>query len=323
MEKVFEIKGISPVEFFGVNNALLQVLKRYFPALKIVSRGNILTAIGEEEVVTVFEMKLNRLIDYFHRFNQLNENAIEQIVLEDISSKQFANGDEVLVHGNGGGKIKAKTLNQQVLVAEASKNAMVFAVGPAGTGKTYTAIALAVKALKAKEVKRIILTRPAVEAGENLGFLPGDLKEKLDPYMMPLYDALRDMIPPEKLKDMIEFGIIEIAPLAFMRGRTLDNAFVILDEAQNTTIMQMKMFLTRMGQTAQFIITGDMSQIDLPPKQKSGLAYALDTLKEVEGIGVVRLTQQDVIRHPLVKKIIDAFEKREQLEKSLKNEDRK
>lgn len=323
MEKVFEIKGISPVEFFGVNNALLQVLKRYFPALKIVSRGNILTAIGEEEVVTVFEMKLNRLIDYFHRFNQLNENAIEQIVLEDISSKQFANGDEVLVHGNGGGKIKAKTLNQQVLVAEASKNAMVFAVGPAGTGKTYTAIALAVKALKAKEVKRIILTRPAVEAGENLGFLPGDLKEKLDPYMMPLYDALRDMIPPEKLKDMIEFGIIEIAPLAFMRGRTLDNAFVILDEAQNTTIMQMKMFLTRMGQTAQFIITGDMSQIDLPPKQKSGLAYALDTLKEVEGIGVVRLTQQDVIRHPLVKKIIDAFEKREQLEKSLKNEERK
>ena len=177
--------------------------------------------------------------------------------------------------------------------------------------------------MKAKEVKRIILTRPAVEAGENLGFLPGDLKEKLDPYMMPLYDALRDMIPPEKLKDMIEFGIIEIAPLAFMRGRTLDNAFVILDEAQNTTIMQMKMFLTRMGQTAQFIITGDMSQIDLPPKQKSGLAYALDTLKEVEGIGVVRLTQQDVIRHPLVKKIIDAFEKREQLEKSLKNEERK
>ena len=323
LEKVFEIKGISPVEFFGVNNSLLQVLKRYFPTLKIVSRGNSLTAIGEEEVLNVFETKLNRLIDYFHKFNQLNENAIEQIVLEDISSKQLTNGDEVLVHGNGGGKIKAKTLNQQVLVAEASKNAMVFAVGPAGTGKTYTAIALAVKALKAKEVKRIILTRPAVEAGENLGFLPGDLKEKLDPYMMPLYDALRDMIPPEKLKDMVEFGIIEIAPLAFMRGRTLDNAFVILDEAQNTTIMQMKMFLTRMGQTAQFIITGDMSQIDLPPKQKSGLAYALDTLKEVEGIGVVRLTQQDVIRHPLVKKIIDAFEKREQLEKSLKNEERK
>lgn len=323
LEKVFEIKGISPVEFFGVNNSFLQVIKRYFPTLKIVSRGNSLTALGEEEVLNLFEIKLNRLIDYFHRFNQLNENVIEQIVLEDISSKQFSNGDEVLVHGNGGGKIKAKTLNQQVLVAEASKNAMVFAVGPAGTGKTYTAIALAVKALKAKEVKRIILTRPAVEAGENLGFLPGDLKEKLDPYMMPLYDALRDMIPPEKLKDMIEFGIIEIAPLAFMRGRTLDNAFVILDEAQNTTIMQMKMFLTRMGQTAQFIITGDMSQIDLPPKQKSGLAYALDTLKDVEGIGVVRLTQQDVIRHPLVKKIIDAFDKREQLEKTLRNEERK
>ena len=240
-------------------------------------------------------------------------------MLEDANLKPLVNGDEVLVHGNGGAKIKAKTINQQRLVANASKNEMVFAVGPAGTGKTYTAIALAVKALKAKEVKRIILTRPAVEAGENLGFLPGDLKEKLDPYMMPLYDALRDMIPPEKLKDMIEFGIIEIAPLAFMRGRTLDNAFVILDEAQNTTIMQMKMFLTRMGQTAQFMITGDMSQIDLPPRQRSGLAYALDILDGVEGIGVVRLSQQDVIRHPLVKKIIDAFEKQEKIDKEKKN----
>ena len=197
---------------------------------------------------------------------------------------------------------------------------MVFAVGPAGTGKTYTAVALAVRALKAKEVKRIILTRPAVEAGENLGFLPGDLKEKLDPYMMPLYDALRDMIPPEKLKDMIEFGIIEIAPLAFMRGRTLDKAFVILDEAQNATVMQMKMFLTRMGQTAQFVITGDMSQIDLPFKQRSGLSYALDVLKDVEGIGVVRLTQNDVIRHILVKRIVDAFDKAEAKEKSAKSE---
>ncbi len=320
MEKVIEIEGINPLEFFGVNNVYLQLLKRYYPKLKIVGRGNQLTVLGEDEVIQQFESKIEQLIAYFHRFNTLNENIIEQILLEDPSLKPPVQGDEVLVHGNGGSKIKAKTINQQRLVTEASKNAMVFAVGPAGTGKTYTAIALAVKALKAKEVKRIILTRPAVEAGENLGFLPGDMKEKLDPYMMPLYDALRDMIPPEKLLQMMEFGIIEIAPLAFMRGRTLDNAFVILDEAQNATVMQMKMFLTRMGQTAQFIITGDMSQIDLPSKQKSGLAYALDALRDVEGIGVVRLTQNDVIRHPLVKKIIDAFEKKENLEKKNKED---
>jgi phosphate starvation-inducible PhoH-like protein len=323
LEKVIEIEGINPLEFFGVNNVYLQLLKRYYPKLKIVGRGNQLTILGEDEVIHQFETKIEQLIAYFHRFNTLNENIIEQILLEDASLKPPVQGDEILVHGNGGSKIKAKTINQQRLVTEASKNAMVFAVGPAGTGKTYTAIALAVKALKAKEVKRIILTRPAVEAGENLGFLPGDMKEKLDPYMMPLYDALRDMIPPEKLIQMMEFGIIEIAPLAFMRGRTLDNAFVILDEAQNATVMQMKMFLTRMGQTAQFIITGDMSQIDLPSKQKSGLAYALDALRDVEGIGVVRLTQNDVIRHPLVKKIIDAFEKQEHLDKKIKDEKNK
>lgn len=319
MEKVIEIEGINPLEFFGVNNDNVQLLKRYFPKLKIVARGSQITVLGEFEVIEQFEVKIEQLIHYFHRFNTLNENIIEQIMLEDSSTKPPVQGDEVLVHGNGGTKIKAKTINQQRLVSEASKNAMLFAVGPAGTGKTYTAIALAVKALKAKEVKRIVLTRPAVEAGENLGFLPGDMKEKLDPYMMPLYDALRDMIPPEKLMQMMEFGIIEIAPLAFMRGRTLDNAFVILDEAQNATVMQMKMFLTRMGQTAQFIITGDMSQIDLPSKQKSGLAYALDALNGVEGIGVVRLTQNDVIRHPLVKKIIEAFEKKEHLEKKTKD----
>ena len=320
MEKVIEIEGINPLEFFGVNNDNVQLLKRYFPKLKIVARGSQITVLGEAEVIEQFEVKIEQLIHYFHRFNTLNENIIEQIMLEDSSTKPPVQGDEILVHGNGGTKIKAKTINQQRLVSEASKNAMLFAVGPAGTGKTYTAIALAVKALKAKEVKRIVLTRPAVEAGENLGFLPGDMKEKLDPYMMPLYDALRDMIPPEKLMQMMEFGIIEIAPLAFMRGRTLDNAFVILDEAQNATVMQMKMFLTRMGQTAQFIITGDMSQIDLPSKQKSGLAYALDALNGVEGIGVVRLTQNDVIRHPLVKKIIEAFEKKEHLEKKTKDE---
>jgi phosphate starvation-inducible PhoH-like protein len=316
LEKVITIEGINPVEFFGVNNVYLQLLKRYFPKLKLVARGNDITVLGEEEVIELFEKKIIQLSDYYHRFNTLNENIIEQVLLEDANIKPEVNGDEVLVHGNGGTKIKAKTINQQRLVSAASKNAMVFAVGPAGTGKTYTAIALAVKALKAKEVKRIILTRPAVEAGENLGFLPGDMKEKLDPYMMPLYDALRDMIPPDKLLQMMEYGIIEIAPLAFMRGRTLDNAFVILDEAQNATVMQMKMFLTRMGQTAQFIITGDMSQVDLPSKQKSGLKYALDALKEVEGIGVIRLNQNDVIRHPLVKKIIDAFAVKEEQEKS-------
>jgi phosphate starvation-inducible PhoH-like protein len=226
------------------------------------------------------------------------------------------------VHGNGGVKIKARTVNQKKLVQAVLQSDMVFAVGPAGTGKTYTAVAMAVKALKAKEVKRIILTRPAVEAGENLGFLPGDLKEKLDPYLMPLYDALRDMIPAEKLADMIEFGVIEIAPLAFMRGRTLDKAFVILDEAQNTTQMQMKMFLTRMGMTAKFVITGDMSQVDLPSKQRSGLAYALDVLKDIDDIQIVRLGQSDVIRHRLVKQIIEAFDVAEQQAKQEKEEKR-
>jgi phosphate starvation-inducible PhoH-like protein len=295
-------------------------MRSFFPKLKINARGNELTLNGDPEVMEQFERKFELIMAHFNAFNVLTENNIDSLMLDDGSTLLSSNGSETLVHGNQGVKIKAKTVNQRKLVQAVNKHAMVFAVGPAGTGKTYTAVALAVRALKAKEVKRIILTRPAVEAGENLGFLPGDLKEKLDPYMMPLYDALRDMIPPEKLKDMIEFGIIEIAPLAFMRGRTLDKAFVILDEAQNATVMQMKMFLTRMGQTAQFVITGDMSQIDLPFKQRSGLSYALDVLKDVEGIGVVRLTQNDVIRHILVKRIVDAFDKAEAKEKSAKSE---
>jgi len=286
-----------------------------------VARGNVLTITGDEEVMDQFEIKFNLIIQHYHKYNSVTENNIDNLMLDEgekmISSDD---GSETLVHGNQGVKIKARTLNQKKLVESVNKNDMVFAVGPAGTGKTYTAVALAVRALKNKEVKRIVLTRPAVEAGENLGFLPGDLKEKLDPYLMPLYDALRDMIPPEKLGDMIEFGIIEIAPLAFMRGRTLDKAFVILDEAQNTTSMQMKMFLTRMGMTAKFVITGDMSQVDLPHRQKSGLAYALDVLKDVEGIGVVRLGQSDVIRHSLVKRIVDAFDKAEAEEKIRKEE---
>lgn len=308
-EKKIEIQGINPVELFGVNNSKLKHIKSFFPKLKIISRGNILSITGEEEIIDEFERKFDLIIRHFNKYNIVTENNIDNLMLEE-GPKMLStdDGSETLVHGNGGVKIKARTLNQKKLVQAVNKNDMVFAVGPAGTGKTYTAVALAVRALKTKEVKRIILTRPAVEAGENLGFLPGDLKEKLDPYMMPLYDALRDMIPAEKLADMIEFGVIEIAPLAFMRGRTLDKAFVILDEAQNTTTMQMKMFLTRMGMTAKFVITGDMSQVDLPRKQRSGLVYAMDALRDVEGISIIRLAQNDVIRHSLVKRIIDAFE---------------
>ncbi len=318
-EKSIEIKGLNPVELFGVNNANLKLVKTYFPKLKIVARGNVLTITGDDDGIKEFEHKFELLVQFFQKFNHLSESDVKELMDEDGALMVSKEATDTLVHGTGGAKIKARTNNQRKLVEAVNKHDMVFAVGPAGTGKTYTAVALAVRALKAKEIKRIILTRPAVEAGENLGFLPGDLKEKLDPYMMPLYDALRDMIPGEKLAEMIEYGVIEIAPLAFMRGRTLDKAFVILDEAQNTTTMQMKMFLTRMGMTAKFVITGDMSQVDLPRQQKSGLSYALDVLKDVEDIGIVRLNQNDVIRHALVKKIIDAFDKAEVEEKKTKN----
>jgi phosphate starvation-inducible PhoH-like protein len=315
-DRLIELVGINPAEFFGVNDANLRYLKTFFPKLKIIARGNTILLNGDEEVMDEFERKFELLVAHFNKFNFLTENSIDNLMLSD-GSKLLSNddGSETLVHGNGGVKIKARTVNQKKLVQEINVKDMVFAIGPAGTGKTYTAVAMAVKALKAKEVKRIVLTRPAVEAGENLGFLPGDLKEKLDPYLMPLYDALRDMIPHEKLADMLEFGVIEIAPLAFMRGRTLDKAFVILDEAQNTTPMQMKMFLTRMGMTAKFVITGDMTQVDLPHKQKSGLAHVLDVLKDIEEIGVIRLGQSDIIRHSLVKKIVTAFEEAEEKEK--------
>ncbi|MBG39587.1 MAG: phosphate starvation-inducible protein PhoH [Cryomorphaceae bacterium] len=304
------VKSTNPVEFFGVNNTNLKYLKKYFPQLKIASRGNTLTLSGEDDIIDHFEHKIALLLKHLEKYNSLSENNIDNLMLDDgaslIGGRQSS---DVILHGNGGNKIRARTVNQKKLVDSIEKHDMVFAVGPAGTGKTYTAVALAVKALKVKEVRRIVLTRPAVEAGENLGFLPGDLKEKLDPYLMPLYDALREMIPAEKLAEMLEHGVIEIAPLAFMRGRTLDKAFVILDEGQNTTTMQMKMFLTRMGTTAKFIITGDMSQIDLPSRQKSGLSFALDTLKEVKEIGIIRLGQIDVVRNKLVTKIIEAYEK--------------
>lgn len=308
-ELILELQEITPKEFFGDQNANIELLKKYFPKLKIVARGNKIKAYGDEDLLEEFDRRMSMLIAHFAKYNKLDENVIE-LVLTSQSSDDYATSvksGEVIVHGVGGKLIKAQSANQRKLVESMRKNDMVFAIGPAGTGKTYVGVALAVQALKSKAVKRIILTRPAVEAGENLGFLPGDLKEKLDPYMQPLYDALRDMIPAEKLESYIEKGVIQIAPLAFMRGRTLDNAFVILDEGQNTTHAQMKMFLTRMGKNAKFLLTGDPGQVDLPRRSISGLKEALLVLKNVEGIGMIYLDDKDVIRHRLVKKVIAAY----------------
>lgn len=308
-ELIIELEEITPKEFFGAQNVNIELLKKYFPKLKIVARGNKIKAYGDEDLLEEFDRRLGMLMAHFGKYNKLDENAIER-VLTSQSTADYTTSEksgEVIVHGVGGRLIKAQTVNQRRLVESIKTNDMVFAIGPAGTGKTYTGVALAVQALKNKEVKRIILTRPAVEAGENLGFLPGDLKEKLDPYMQPLYDALRDMIPAEKLNTLIENGTIQIAPLAFMRGRTLDNAFVILDEGQNTTHNQMKMFLTRMGKNAKFLLTGDPGQVDLPRRTISGLKEALLILKDVKGVGIVFLDEKDVIRHKLVKQIIAAY----------------
>ena len=308
-ELIIELTDINPREFFGLQNSNIQLLKKYFPKLKIVARGNKMQAYGDEDMLEEFDNRMNMLIEHFAKYNHIDENVIERVLTSESRAdyETSANSGETLVHGVGGKLIKAQTANQRKLVESCNKNDMVFAIGPAGTGKTYTGVALAVRALKEKQVRRIILTRPAVEAGENLGFLPGDLKEKLDPYMQPLYDALRDMIPHEKLESLIEKGVIQIAPMAFMRGRTLDNAFVILDEAQNTTHAQMKMFLTRMGKNAKFIITGDPGQIDLPRRVTSGLKEALLVLKNIQGIGMIYLDDKDVIRHRLVKKVIAAY----------------
>jgi phosphate starvation-inducible PhoH-like protein len=315
-EIIIELTEISPVEFFGLHNVNIDLLKKHFPKLKIVARGTRIKAYGDEEELQEFDKRMTMLLEHFVKYNKLDENVIER-VLQSRSKDDYettAKSGEVIVHGVSGKLIKAQTANQRKLVELMAKNDMVFAVGPAGTGKTYTGVALAVKALKEKQVKRIILTRPAVEAGENLGFLPGDLKEKLDPYMQPLYDALRDMIPHEKLESFIEKGVIQIAPLAFMRGRTLDHAFVILDEAQNTTHAQMKMFLTRMGKSAKFMITGDPGQIDLPRRVISGLKEALLVLKDVKGVGMIYLDDKDVIRHRLVKEVISAYKKIENID---------
>lgn len=308
-EITIELTEVNPQDFFGEQNHTITELRTYFPKLKIIARGNTIKALGEEDILTEFEKRLDMLVAHFGKFNSLDRTTIELILSSDDSRDYEAtdNKNDVILHGVGGKIIKPKTFNQKRLVELSKTNDMVFAIGPAGTGKTYTGVALAVKALKEKKVKRIILTRPAVEAGENLGFLPGDMKEKLDPYMQPLYDALRDMIPAERLANYLEKGTIQIAPLAFMRGRTLDNAFVILDEAQNTTLAQMKMFLTRMGPHAKFIITGDPGQIDLPRRVISGLKEALLILKETQGIGILYLDDKDVIRHKLVKKIINAY----------------
>lgn len=315
-EIILELSEINPQEFFGQGNANIQELQNYFPKLKIVARGTVLKAYGDEEILTEFEKRFHMLVEHFKKFNKLDENVIERILTSDEKAdyQTSKKSGDVLVHGVRGRLIKAQTVNQRRLVEYSRKNDMVFAVGPAGTGKTYTSVALAVQALKERRVKRIVLTRPAVEAGENLGFLPGDMKEKLDPYMQPLYDALFDMIPSERLEAFIEKGIIQIAPLAFMRGRTLDNAFVILDEAQNTSRAQMKMFLTRMGKSAKFIITGDPGQVDLPRKVSSGLKEALHILKDEKGIGIIYLDDKDVIRHRLVKTVIAAFKRADEAE---------
>lgn len=312
IEKIFSLEEIDYARFWGTNDKLLDFVRVIFPKIKLIVRGEMLKAIGSEEDINWFEGKFEAMKVYYDKFGRINENAIMQIVESQGSSPEAETNDEILVHGRDGLLIKARTPNQQRLVDAVKKNDMVFAIGPAGTGKTYTAVALAVRALKNKEIRRIILTRPAVEAGENLGFLPGDLRDKLDPYLQPLYDALRDMIPQQKLLNYWEDNTIEIAPLAFMRGRTLDNAFVILDEAQNATASQLKMFLTRMGRNAKFVITGDVTQIDLPRHQSSGLVQATQLLRDIEGISVIQLDNSDVIRHRLVTRIIRAYERQEE-----------
>ncbi len=308
----YEIKDIDTKTFYGVQNQYFNLIKSTFPTLKITGRDSYIFAAGNQQALDILEQKLDDIVRFIQNHQAIELKDVENILsIKDETEKQLIFDQDIIVKGVNGKIIKAKTTNLKKLVKESEKKDMIFAIGPAGTGKTYTSVALAVKALKEKNVKRIILTRPAVEAGESLGFLPGDLKEKLDPYLQPLYDALRDMIPHERLENFIEKRVIEVAPLAFMRGRTLDDAFVILDEAQNTTHSQMKMFLTRMGMNAKFIITGDPSQIDLPKNQQSGLQEAMKILRNVEEIGFIHLNESDVVRHPIVKKIILAYNQSE------------
>ena len=312
-ETIINLETVNPIEFFGVNNGKLDILKKKFPLLKILSRGTQLKLSGAPEQVGTAREKIDVIIQYLQRNGHMSENYFEQILggddAETVDHFIDRNPNDVLVFGPNGKTVRARTANQKKLVHTAEKNDVVFAIGPAGTGKTYTAVAMAVRALKNKQVKKIILTRPAVEAGESLGFLPGDLKEKIDPYLRPLYDALDDMIPADKLGYYMSTRVIEIAPLAYMRGRTLDNAFIILDEAQNATDLQLKMFLTRIGANAKAIITGDLTQIDLPKNQRSGLEKASRILRNIDGIGHIELDEEDVVRHRLVKAIIKAYDR--------------
>lgn len=318
-EATIRINTVDPIVIYGVNDSKLEKLREYFPKLKLIARGDTIRIIGDSEEISRFETTVNTFIGHFNKFGSLTEANIEHLMSDDKDEHPEGESKDVLVHGNHGLIVRARTPGQVRIVDACNKHDMVFAIGPAGTGKTYTAVALAVRALRNREVRKIVLTRPAVEAGENLGFLPGDLKEKLDPYLQPLYDALHEMIPADKLKNYIENNIIQIAPLAFMRGRTLDNAFVILDEAQNATESQLKMFLTRMGPSAKFVITGDVTQIDLPRNQPSGLLQAMRLLKNTEGIEFVMLDNRDVIRHKLVKKLIEAYDNANNNERTDKN----
>ena len=311
------IEGVDPRELYGAQECFLEQMRELSPTVKIVARGSSLKVLGAKRDVESFERKIGALVAYYVKYGHISNEVVSQAFSTGISEcSEPVSDKDTIVFGNNGNIIRARTVNQRRLVELYGKNDLLFAVGPAGSGKTYTAIALAVKALKEKEVRRVILTRPAVEAGEKLGFLPGDMKEKLDPYLQPLYDALNDMIPAAKLQKYLEDGTVQIAPLAYMRGRTLDNAFVILDEAQNTTRSQIKMFLTRMGRNAKFIVTGDVTQIDLPRKSDSGLTQAMDTLRDITGIGMVEFDKRDIVRHPLVKYIVDAFDKRAAAEES-------
>lgn len=319
VNKEIIIEGVDPRELYGAQDAYLDQIKTLHPQLKILSRGSSLKVLGAQAETDSFERRLQGLVAYYVKYGHISSQVIDQAFSGGSVQTDAPVDKDVIVYGNNGNIIRARTVNQQKLVKLYDKNDLLFAVGPAGSGKTYTAIALAVRALKEKQVRKIILTRPAVEAGEKLGFLPGDMKEKLDPYLQPLYDALNDMIPPSKLEKFIEEGTVQIAPLAYMRGRTLDNVFVILDEAQNTTLSQIKMFLTRMGRNAKFIVTGDITQIDLPNKSDSGLTRAMDILKGVSDIGVVEFDRRDIVRHQLVKHIVDAFDKCAELENSLNN----
>ena len=314
-ESTFSLESYSPLEIFGINDRNISLLRELFPKLKIIARDDVIRINGDDQDIESFSQLFTSMLMFFDNYGKLDEDDIRKLAGngnagEVISTFREANA-EVLVHGKNGMMIRARTINQEQMVKSIAENDMIFAIGPAGTGKTYTAVALAVRALKNKEVRRIVLTRPAVEAGENLGFLPGDLKDKLDPYLQPLYDALRDMIPTQKLVGYLEDGTIEIAPLAFMRGRTLENAFAILDEAQNCTEGQLKMFVTRMGRSSKFVITGDITQIDLPRNQNSGLVQATKILQHVKGIDFITLDIRDVVRHKLVTRIINAYEKKE------------